>query len=384
MVMAGPERTDEERRRRPREKLASGTALSEVVRDTYLRSRTGGVFYLLGWLVVAVTGGAFAAAPAPALVLTAAFLALAPLRFRFAPPREPDAAKQNSWLRWQFGIVIGTAALWGIVALWAMLDARLAGARPPALICSIAYATALMHTYCVRRDYASFAVGVFYAPLLAVLWADPAQRAMAFVFTIYLVYLVLSLLRAHADYHRRLVLEGQLRGQRDAFESLSRTDGLTGLANRRRFNEALAEAVAASRATERPLALAILDLDHFKVVNDRFGHAVGDACLTTFASLLEQQLGGSLGFCARLGGEEFGVVFRGVSIDDAVEYCERFRASLTERRLEGTGGFRVTVSTGIAAHDPARHATADDLYREADRALYLAKTQGRDRVSRAS
>src|SRR5207244_12221965 len=109
-------------------------------------------------------------------------------------------------------------------------------------------------------------------------------------------------LRAHADYHRRLSVEMQLRDQRDAFEQLSRTDGLTGLANRRRFNEALAEAVAIARAQERALTLAILDLDHFKVVNDRYGHAVGDACLKTFANLLEQQLGDALGFTARRGG----------------------------------------------------------------------------------
>jgi len=367
----------------PRERLASGTPLSEVVRDTYLRSRTGGVFYLLGWLVVALTGGAFSAEPVFAWAITAGFVSLAPLRFLLAPPRIPDAALQTRWLRWQFGVVIATAALWGGVALWAVLDPRLVGGRVPALICSIAYATALMHTYCLRRDYATFALGVFYGPLLGALWLDPALRSMAFVFTIYLAYLALSLLRSHADYHRRLTLEVQLRGQRDAFERLSRTDGLTGLANRRRFNEALAEAVAAARAQEAPLALAILDLDHFKVVNDRFGHAVGDACLTTFAGLLEQQLGGKLGFTARLGGEEFGVVFRGVPVDDAVEYAERFRASLTERRLEGTSGFRISVSIGIASHDPARHLTADDLYREADRALYLAKSQGRDRVSRA-
>jgi diguanylate cyclase len=369
---------------RPLQGLPGGTPLSEVVRDTYLRSRTGGVFYLLGWVVVAVTGRAFAAEPVAAWLISAAFLALVPLRYRFAPPREPDAARQERWLRWQFGIVIVTAALWGMVALWSLLDARLADARTATLICSVAYATALVHTYCLRRDYAALAVGVFYGPMLGVLWSQPDRRPLAFVFTIYLAYLALSLLRAHADYHRRLSLEAQLRGQRDAFERLSRTDGLTGLANRRRFNEALAEAVATARAQETPLTLAILDLDHFKIVNDRFGHAVGDACLTTFAGLLEQQLGGALGFTARLGGEEFGVVFGGVAADDAVEYAERFRASLTERRLEGTGGFHVSVSIGIAAHDPSRHHTADDLYREADRALYLAKTQGRNRVTRAS
>ncbi|HET7843601.1 MAG TPA: GGDEF domain-containing protein, partial [Xanthomonadales bacterium] len=364
-------------------RLATGTPLSEVVRDTYLRSRSGGVFYLLGWLIVALSGAAFAAEPAIAWAITAGFAVLGPLRFRFAPPATPDAARQTRWLRLQFGVVIATTSLWGGVALWALRDPRLAGGLVPALMCSVSFATALMHTYCVRRDYASFAVGVFYGPLLVALWADPAQRPMAFMFSIYLVYLVLALLRAHADYHRRLSLELQLRNQRDAFEQLSSTDGLTGLANRRRFNDALAEAVATARAQERALTLAILDLDHFKVVNDRFGHAVGDACLTTFAGLLEQQLGGSLGFTARLGGEEFGVVFGGVTAEDAVEYAERFRASLTERRLEGTGGFHISVSIGVAAHDPTRHHTADDLYREADRALYLAKTQGRDRVCRA-
>lgn len=202
---------------------------------------------------------------------------------------------------------------------------------------------------------------------------------------LYLLYVSLALGRSHAEYLQRLDLEDKLREQRDLFEQQSRRDGLTGLANRRRFSAVLVDWTASARASGLPLALLILDLDHFKSVNDRHGHSVGDACLREFATQLQQAFPGRNELVARLGGEEFGVLLRDCSLDDAARRADGFRQSFAERALaldEDT--LQITVSIGVAAFDPVHDAAGDRLFQAADTALYRAKDAGRNAVQVAA
>lgn len=164
-------------------------------------------------------------------------------------------------------------------------------------------------------------------------------------------------------------------------EELSRaasTDPLTGLANRRAFDDALAARLNVAKAGAVAGCVAIFDLDHFKRVNDRFGHAVGDRALQAFARIArgivrEDDL------VARLGGEEFGVLLPGATLEQAHYICERLRATLAASKLrEGEMVINLTVSAGITAIDPDNGAKATLL--AADMALYRAKSDGRDRL----
>lgn len=153
-------------------------------------------------------------------------------------------------------------------------------------------------------------------------------------------------------------------------EHQSRTDVLTGLANRRAFMTRLED-----RAGE-PGSLVLLDLDYFKAVNDRFGHAAGDAVLADFARRLAAAFEPT-GFAARIGGEEFAVL-AAEPHRDAVARAETFRATLTKTPMPFEGeDIVVTASIGVAS---GQGRTPRDLYATADRALYLAKTRGRNRV----
>ncbi len=153
---------------------------------------------------------------------------------------------------------------------------------------------------------------------------------------------------------------------------MARTDALTGLANRRAFDDDLEEhvALAASGEDER-LALALLDLDRFKAVNDREGHAAGDAVLVAVSACLAQQCraGEQL---ARLGGDELALVLPGGTLASALTAAERMRAAVAELELG------VTVSAGVGAWSPGM--SADALTRVVDRALYAAKDAGGDRT----
>jgi diguanylate cyclase (GGDEF)-like protein len=152
------------------------------------------------------------------------------------------------------------------------------------------------------------------------------------------------------------------------------TDGLTGLGNRRAFDEELARRLAETRRSGAPLALCLLDIDRFKSYNDTFGHRAGDHALATVAAAVA-------GACragdvaARYGGEELAVVLPGTGLSDAVEVAERIRAAVAGAPTEHRP---VTVSAGVAA--TAGDHSAEVLVEAADRALYEAKAAGRDRV----
>ena len=167
-----------------------------------------------------------------------------------------------------------------------------------------------------------------------------------------------------------------------ALRTDANTDGLTGLANRRRFSSALEDWSAQARSNGTPLSLLILDLDHFKAINDQHGHARGDACLRAFASRLQEAFAGNGELVARLGGEEFGVLLRETSLNEAFTHAEAFRAGLAADPLDtGDGiGLALRVSIGVAAFEPGVHHDADALYHAADTALYEAKASGRNTV----
>jgi diguanylate cyclase (GGDEF)-like protein len=158
------------------------------------------------------------------------------------------------------------------------------------------------------------------------------------------------------------------------------TDGLTGLPNKRAVTDALKRTFAQAATTQAPLALLLLDLDHFKQVNDQRGHQVGDQVLANVGATLRNVLR-VRDFAGRNGGEEFAVLLPDTSITEALEIAERVRAAVAEISLPGSDVL-VTASIGVAVF-PDHASTPDRLERLADAALYLAKRQGRNRVELA-
>jgi diguanylate cyclase (GGDEF)-like protein len=168
---------------------------------------------------------------------------------------------------------------------------------------------------------------------------------------------------------------------------LALLDPITELPNRHSFDSRIrAEAVAATTAG-RPLALVLIDIDRFKLVNDSLGHAYGDSCLSRVAALLLQQLkpGGSM--VARLGGEEFGVVLADTAVTEATAIAERLRRAVAEAAIghpAPVNGLGLTISLGLACWTPGPGACLDldVLLQLADDCLYAAKREGRDRLVR--
>lgn len=161
-------------------------------------------------------------------------------------------------------------------------------------------------------------------------------------------------------------------------ESMAHTDSLTGLQNRRRFLEQLGLEVRRCVRYTYPMAVMEFDLDHFKSVNDQYGHAAGDQTLTLFASLIRNRLRHS-DFACRFGGEEFMVALPETSAAEACMVAERIRHDLEESRIDyESEHFRITVSVGLAEHEAGD--TPESLIKRTDEALYRAKQKGRNRV----
>jgi diguanylate cyclase (GGDEF)-like protein len=162
-----------------------------------------------------------------------------------------------------------------------------------------------------------------------------------------------------------------------ALEADVRRDQLTGLGNRHEAEARWPELLAAANSQQEPLSVVMLDLDHFKQVNDRFGHAVGDQVLVTLATLLKAHTRAT-DMAARLGGEEFLLVLRDTDAPHAAEVCERLRARVQAQDWAAVApGLAVTVSIGLTSAPPY---DAQTLSLRADAALYRAKAAGRNRL----
>jgi diguanylate cyclase (GGDEF)-like protein len=165
-------------------------------------------------------------------------------------------------------------------------------------------------------------------------------------------------------------------------ERAAQTDGLTGIANRRAFDQALERAIRRVRRTNEPLSLLLLDLDHFKALNDMAGHQAGDDVLRKFAGVLAQAARRPDDVAARYGGEEFALILPSTDQTGAVEVAQRLRENLAAAEMPHPRGIDglVTVSIGAVTADPATELAAERLVSAADARLYEAKKSGRNRA----
>ena len=166
-------------------------------------------------------------------------------------------------------------------------------------------------------------------------------------------------------------------------QKLSSQDGLTGIANRRSFDEILHKEWNRAMRSEKTVGLIMLDIDFFKLYNDHYGHQGGDDCLKKVAKGLELSLHRETDFLARYGGEEFAGVLPDTDLNGAIKVAEEMRLAITDLRLEHAKSKVsdiVSVSLGVSAVVPLQGTDPEILIAAADQALYKAKEDGRDRV----
>ncbi len=214
------------------------------------------------------------------------------------------------------------------------------------------------------------------AYLNRLLFATGVLLATALFFGIFFIY---PLIREQVKEEGKLrAMTASLSARSETLEQAALTDALTGMQNRRYFDDALKEYLGEFRRVGRPIGLMILDLDHFKQVNDTHGHDVGDAALRAVADCLKDMTRYH-DVVARLGGEEFAIVTPNMDAELLARFAERIRKAIAALSIQsGNVRLKITASVGLAVWD--RKESAEDFYRRADRQLYEAKRLGRNRV----
>lgn len=192
-----------------------------------------------------------------------------------------------------------------------------------------------------------------------------------------------ALRRSHDDLERKVAKRTkELEKANRKLAMLSSTDGLTGIANRRRFDETLASEWQRATRSGQTIALLMFDVDFFKDYNDHYGHQTGDDCLRKIAGILHNNARRVSDLAARYGGEEFALIATDTDEENALRMAELSRAAIEKLNLSHVRSpfERVTVSVGVAVMIPGNDQHPELLIHEADSALYRAKSQGRNRV----
>ncbi|WP_299935010.1 GGDEF domain-containing protein [uncultured Nitratireductor sp.] len=226
-----------------------------------------------------------------------------------------------------------------------------------------------------------FDISIFPAPqdlksFIQILFVTGVLLATAIIFGIFFIY---PLIRTQVREEGKLrAMTETLSARSESLQHAALTDSLTGMQNRRFFDDALREYLQEFRRIEKPVGLMVLDLDHFKQVNDTHGHDVGDDVLREVARCLKD-LTRYHDVVARMGGEEFAVVAPNMNNESLVKLAERIRRAVSQLLIEASNvNIRVTISVGLSIWDGRE--SAEEFYRRADKMLYEAKRLGRNRV----
>jgi diguanylate cyclase (GGDEF)-like protein len=291
-----------------------------------------------------------------------------------------DAARHQPLL---LAVAAIDGACWGAIAPLLMGADGILNAGLAAILCGVAAVNAPVYITRIQGYFCLCAA--LWLAVLAGLLGTPAPPLAELIALGLALFLALLCFYMHGIGARivegirlqlaNAALAAQLGQALAAMAEQAATDALTGLPNRRSLDQALAAQLAMAQREGRPFSVLMLDLDHFKAVNDTHGHGVGDAVLRAFAQRIQGQLRRS-DVCFRYGGEEFVVVLAGTASEVALDTAERLRLAVAGAPL--VPGVAVTVSVGSASWHEGEDAAA--LLARADTALYAAKRAGRDRV----
>ncbi|WP_022851827.1 diguanylate cyclase [Limisalsivibrio acetivorans] len=194
---------------------------------------------------------------------------------------------------------------------------------------------------------------------------------------------VRSVLKLKKETDRRKARERELEELTRKLEKLSNLDGLTGVANRRSFDDFFEEEWLRGLRSQTPISLLMIDIDHFKLFNDTYGHMQGDVCLKRVAGAINKAIKRPGDFVARYGGEEFVAILPDTSLEGACHIADLIMDYVEELKIEhekSTTNDFITVSIGVSSITPHRSISRDTLINTADSALYRAKEAGRGRI----
>ena len=355
--------------------------------DFYSRSLIGPFFYLIATLMTIGLSDFYQGRLWMLALPIALFTMLGGLRYAHKPPQADAATDEyRVWNRHQWYLVHAGAMLWSsIVALTCAIELRANNAVIITMITNVAFSTAVSHSFAMHPRQARWCMVAFVLPpTLVYLFYAVELRSIGVTVCIYFLYLLMNLQRNAREYKTQIETEISLIQSKAEVAQLSLTDALTGLPNRRSYESTWNNVWRISARKTEVLALIIIDLDHFKRINDKYGHIGGDRCLQHFSTILRQHLRRESDVMARIGGEEFVIILPGATSELAYTMAENLRKDLFHTPCQ-IDSFHVplTASFGVGVADWSVDLTPNDTFHRVDLACYQAKTEGRNKVVRA-
>ena len=374
----------------PRYRIESADAMPDrnrdeidrrVIRDLKKRSTPGIVFYVLLAVLVLVSDDFYQRQPNISLGFLSSIIGICLFRLIHLPIyRWTDGTREKLNRAIFFASVVLTAIIWGV---WFVRFMTLDGEHTAKLVMAIC--TAGLSAGGVVAFVPNLRLSVVFnfsmlVPTIVVMIVRQINLPLALSILLFSIYLVMVALRANREYWKALENELLLIEKTEELNTLSRIDDLTGLYNRRHFDERLDHEWKKAKRVQRPPTLLLCDIDHFKQINDQYGHQAGDEFLKLTASLLRTVFKRNTDLVARYGGEEFIVLMTDIAPGTAYALAEEMRRRMAEILMPYKGhNISATMSIGVASDTPA-NATRESLISRADSALYRAKQKGRNRT----
>jgi diguanylate cyclase (GGDEF)-like protein len=281
-----------------------------------------------------------------------------------------------------FTSVIVTALIWGVAYALILLKEEEYIAQMLMALCVCGLCAGGVVAFIPNRRLSIFFNISILMPATIIMLVNGLNIPLAVMIFLFSVYMVLIAYKGNREYWDALENEYLLEIKSQEMARLSNTDVLTGLYNRRYFDEELDSEWKRSGRDNSRLSVILLDIDHFKSINDTFGHQVGDEYLKKTAATLISVFKRDYDIVARYGGEEFIVLLPGINADHASQLAEKVRRKIESMIIDHQGKeIRTTISAGIMCCVPNFNTRSDSIISGADKALYIAKEGGKNRVA---
>ncbi len=350
--------------------------------DLTNRAKSGILTYLCIWLILAFSYDLLNLHPAFFLINTLFIVSFCVLRIAHFLVLTRSKSPDTGFLyRWLIMTILLLAAHWGGMSSWIIYDPTLLELRHVILVITPALALGGACTLSISSEIRTLYPLFMCVPMIGMLLHVGGTESMVFAFltVICLIYIFSSSKATHNDYWAAITNHLVAEERAELMEQLSTTDTLTQLKNRMHFDKEFQKEWRRCSRMNCPISIIMIDLDHFKKLNDKYGHLFGDECLKKTAQAIQHEVARPADCVARYGGEEFIVLLPNTNSKGAYNIGKRMLKAVSELSFNVDGEeIKITCSIGAATTSPNFNQDRSNLIKEADTALYYAKEHGRN------
>ncbi len=349
--------------------------------DFVNRSKPGIIFYGIAWPLLFTTTDFYQQYPTFCWLMAASFIVISLLRYTLAMTTTTFYEKHPKvWRNLQACFICIHACLWSSLFFSANANPHFEELNTAVNLLTAGIASASVISLTPKFKISVVYNFILIAPTASFLTFNSTQWNLGLILCFFCCYLIFLTHRNHREYTRAFKIEWSLQEKQHELQTLSQTDFLTKTYNRMFFNEQISQQWYLAQRNRKEIALLMIDLDHFKKINDKHGHMFGDECLVHTAKIIKNIAKRRCDTVVRYGGEEFAIILPQTDIASAIRIAENIRQTLSNQIFEYNGQqHQITTSVGVCAMLPIGN-DYKVILQQADEALYKAKKKGRNRV----